>query len=72
MISTCKNTKSQTKKFKKTQARCIKRWHHISCFKRVNKSIMGAYKHLTIVNLAQAKELSLRQQGLSLKRKTFA
>jgi len=33
---------------------------------------MGAYKHLTIVNLAQAKELSLRQQGLSLKRKTFA
>jgi len=32
---------------------------------------MGAYKHLTIVNLAQAKELSLRQQGVSLKRKNF-
>ena len=32
---------------------------------------MGAYKHLTIVNLAQAKELSLRQQSLSLKRKNF-
>jgi len=33
---------------------------------------MEAYKHLTIVNLAQAKELSLRQQGLSLKRNFFS
>jgi len=24
---------------------------------------MGAYKHLTTVNLAQAKELSLKRQG---------
>jgi len=34
---------------------------------------MGAYKHLNncVVNLAQAKELSLRRQGLSLKRKVF-
>jgi len=66
------NPKQQ--KFKKTQARCIKRWHHISCFKRVTKSIMGAYKHLNncAVNLAQAKELWLRRQGLSLQRKAFA
>jgi len=35
---------------------------------------MGAYKHLNncAVNLAQAKELSLRRHGLSLKRKVFA
>jgi len=35
---------------------------------------MGAYKHLKncAINLAQAKELLLRRQGLSLKRKAFA
>jgi len=51
----------------------MKRWYYISCFKRVNKSIMGAYKHLNncVVNLAQAKELSLRRQGLSLSEKLW-
>jgi len=35
---------------------------------------MGAYKYLNnyAVNLTQTKELSLRRQGLSLKRKAFA
>jgi len=34
---------------------------------------MGAYKHLNncVVNLAQAKELSLRRQGLSLSEKLW-
>jgi len=35
---------------------------------------MRAYKYLnnSVVNLAQAKELSLRRQGLLLNRKAFA
>ena len=32
---------------------------------------MGAYKHLTIVNLAQAKELSLKRQGSLAQAKSF-